>query len=109
MISRTVSTILFLYLVASAPAAPVGTIKGYIKDPSGGAVANADLLLIDEKTGVQTRTVSDSNGLYQFLNLNPSVYAIVTQADGFSRTEAAHITVLVGQIVSADLNLSVPL
>jgi hypothetical protein len=85
----------------------VGAIKGYIKDPSGGVVANADLVLTDEKTGVQTKTASDSNGLYQFLNLNPSVYTVVTQADGFSRTETAHITVLVGQIVSADLNLSV--
>ncbi|MFL6464895.1 MAG: hypothetical protein ACJ73N_10860 [Bryobacteraceae bacterium] len=39
--------------------------------------------------------------------MNPSVYTVVTQADGFSRTETAHITVLVGQIVSVDLNLSV--
>ena len=88
-------------------AAPVGAIKGYLKDSSGASIQGATLKLRDEKTGVQTTAQSDANGLYQFLNLNPSVYSISASANGFSDREAKNITVLVGQIVSFDFNLSI--
>ncbi len=88
-------------------AAPVGAVKGYVKDASGASVQGAALTLRDEKTGVQTTTQSDTNGLYQFLNLNPSVYSISVSANGFSGREAKNITVLVGQIVPLDIDLSV--
>ncbi|MFL6464896.1 MAG: hypothetical protein ACJ73N_10865 [Bryobacteraceae bacterium] len=68
MISRAISTTLFVYfLLASALAAPVGAIKGYIKDPSGGAVVNADLVLTDEKTGVQPKLLRTQTGFTNFL------------------------------------------
>lgn len=51
----------------------------------------------DEKPGVQTKTQSDSNGLYQFLNLNPSVYSLAVSATGFSGREAKDVTVFVGR------------
>jgi hypothetical protein len=85
----------------------VGAVKGYVKDASGALVQGAALTLRDEKTGVQNTTQSDANGLYQFLNLNPSVYSISVSANGFSAREAKNITVLVGQIVPLDIDLSV--
>jgi hypothetical protein len=97
----------FLFLLGFLQAAPVGAIKGYLRDQSGGTISNAAVWLVDERTGVKIEAQSDANGLYQFLNLNPSSYTLSSQATGFSGKEMKHITVLVGQIVSVDIDLSV--
>ena len=97
---RLVVSLSLSFLILQA--APVGAVKGYVKDASGASIRDASLVLRDQKTGVQTESHSDANGLYQFLNLNPSVYSLSVTASGFSGREAKDITVLVGQIVSLD-------
>jgi hypothetical protein len=90
-----------------ASAAPVGGIRGYVRDVSGAAIPNSALILTNEKTGVQTKTLADANGFYQFLNLDPSVYSISSSAPGFRVAEVKALTVLVDQTVSLDLRLEV--
>jgi hypothetical protein len=102
---RLVVSLSLPFLVLQA--APLGAVKGYVKDASGASIRDASLVLRDQKTGVQTESHSDANGLYQFLNLNPSIYTLSVTASGFSGREAKDITVLVGQIVSLDVDLSV--
>jgi hypothetical protein len=99
----------FLFLATAIPsfAAPVGAIKGYVHDASGAIVTNAILTLADEKTGVQQKTTTDSTGLYQFLNLNPSAYSVASEAAGFSKKRVEHINVLVDQTVGLDFDLAV--
>ena len=88
-------------------AAPVGAIKGYVRDASGGVVPNAVVTVSNQKTGVQLKTVCDAAGLYQFLDLNPGSYSVSADVPGFRRTEVKNLTVLVDQIVSLDLKLEV--
>ena len=88
-------------------AAPVGSIKGFVRDASGAVVPNAILTLSNEKTGVRQKTVSDAAGLYQFLDLNPGSYKVAAEVPGFRTTEVQGVVVLVDQIVSLDLKLEV--
>jgi Carboxypeptidase regulatory-like domain/TonB-dependent Receptor Plug Domain len=88
-------------------AAPIGSIKGYVRDPSGAPVPNAILSLTNERTGVVQKTVSDGAGLYQFLDLTPSSYKVAAESKGFHVTDVAGIVVLVDQIVSLDIHLTV--
>jgi hypothetical protein len=92
---------------ASLWAAPVGSIKGFVRDASGAVVPNAILTLSNEKTGVRQKTVSDAAGLYQFLDLNPGSYKVAAEVPGFHTTEVQGVVVLVDQIVSLDLKLEV--
>jgi carboxypeptidase family protein len=59
--------VLFVMHLAAVLAwpAPIGSIKGYVRDPSGAPVPNAILSLTNERTGVVQKTVSDGAGLYQ--------------------------------------------
>jgi Carboxypeptidase regulatory-like domain len=97
----------FFALAVDTFSAPVGAIRGYVHDASGAAVPNAILTLTNQRTGVEVKTVSDANGFYQFLNLDPSVYKLASSSPGFDATEVKDITVLVDQIVSLDLQLQV--
>ncbi len=96
-----------LTFVKFGSAAPVGAIRGYVHDPSQAAVPNATLALTNQRTGIVAKVVSDGNGLYQFLNLNPSVYTLNADAQGFRTTEIKDITVLVDQTVPIDFTLEV--
>jgi hypothetical protein len=99
--------ICFAVLAASLRAAPVGSIKGFVRDASGAVVPNAAVTLSNEKTGGQQKTVTDAAGLYQFLDLNPGTYKVSAAVPGFRTTEVKDLTILVDQIVSLDLKLEV--
>jgi hypothetical protein len=100
--------LLFLYSVffgVVAIGAPVGSIKGYVRDASGAVVPQANVTLSNERTGIQLQTVSDATGLYQFLDLNPGSYRLTVTVQGFRPTEVKGLVVLVDQTVALDVKL----
>src|SRR5580698_2063095 len=103
---KTIRLMFFLLLSAVAVcAAPVGSIKGYVRDASGAVIPSAGVTLINEKTGVEQKTISDSTGFYQFLDLNPGDYRVIIAVQGFRTTDVKGVVVLVDQIVGLDLKL----
>jgi hypothetical protein len=97
--------ILFVLAGGACIAAPVGSIKGYIRDATGAVVPNATITLENQLTRVLAKTKSGSDGLYQFLDLPPGTYKASAELSGFSIEEIPDVTVLVDQIVSLDFNL----
>jgi hypothetical protein len=97
--------VLFLSAV-SCLAAPVGSIKGYVRDATGAFVPNATITLENQLTQATVKAQSDVTGLYQFLDLQPGVYKITAELTGFRSQEFPNVTLLVDQIVSLDFNLS---
>ena len=51
-----------------------GAINGYVTDPSGDPVANASVVIANEQTGTETKTLTDSSGFYNSINLVPGQY-----------------------------------
>jgi hypothetical protein len=88
-------------------AAPVASIKGYVRDSSGAVVPNAAVELRNTATNIAQQTKSDDSGFYQFLQLNPGKYEVSTEAPGFRKSNVRGIDVLVDQIVSLDIKLDV--
>lgn len=106
MRNRILSLFAFLLLaVATLAAAPVGTIKGYIRDTTAAAVPNVAVQLKNQQTNTTQDLKSDNTGLYQFLDLAPGVYSISAETAGFRTALVKSITVLVDQIVSVDIKL----
>jgi hypothetical protein len=82
-------------------------LRGRVLDPSGAAVANAHVELIESAKSVHQATTASSTGDYLFTNLNPGSYEVVVGAPGFQTLHHTGITVAVGQTVTADVALSV--
>src|SRR6266566_4194818 len=96
--------VLFLVLVmaSSAWAQFTGNIQGAVADPSGAAVAQAKVTLINVATQVSATTNTDASGSYRFLSLAPGSYKITIEAAGFARAEAT-------ATLETNQNLNVPI
>jgi hypothetical protein len=81
-------------------------LRGRVFDPSGAAIPNAHVELIESATGVHQTTATSSSGDYLFIHLNPGSYSIDVSATGFQTLHRTGITVIVGQTVRADLSLT---
>lgn len=60
-------------------------VLGTVRDASGGAVSNATVTLTKQGTGIQSKTASDGNGEYDFLNVKVGVYNLTVEQPGFSK------------------------
>src|SRR5690242_4973626 len=79
---------LTLLCTVSAFAQFTGNIQGVVTDPSGAAIAQAKLTLVNNGTQVTASTTSDASGNYRFVSLAPGSYKITVEASGFAKSEA---------------------
>jgi hypothetical protein len=105
---RTFVLALIVLLVAiTVSASPTGSIAGFVKDPSGAAIAGAKLTLTNQSTNAKVEAVSGTNGSFQFLQLAPAVYSLVVESQGFKRVTEEGIVVQVDQITHVDVALEI--
>jgi hypothetical protein len=103
-------TTLVVCLCMAAPlkAQVVGaTLNGTISDPSGGAIAGAQVACTNLATGVTREVVSDSAGFYTLPNLGAGTYTVTTTASGFSTVVRSDFTLTVGESRELNLRMSV--
>src|ERR1700692_4354673 len=78
-----------------------GGILGTITDPSGAAVPNAKVTIIDQRKGTKEETVTNDSGNYSVTHLIPDTYTVHVEGPGFKSLEFKDI------IVNADAGTDV--
>jgi len=61
-----------------------GTVEGTVVDPSGAAVANAQVEISNTITGYKQQIKTDTTGGFKFSNVPPNPYHLAVTAAGFS-------------------------
>jgi hypothetical protein len=85
-----------------------GAISGIVTDPTGGAVAGAQITLRNANTGLKRETKSGANGYYEFLAVPVGDnYSVEAEAQGFQKSVVSHLRLLVNQRYRADFSLTV--
>lgn len=85
--------------------AETGSITGTVKDPNGAVVSAATVTVKAVDTGAERRSVTTDAGAYIVTNLQPGIYDVKIEAQGFAaRTQRAQVTV--GAKLSVDFDLS---
>ena len=78
--------LLFLALVLASSAmaqSTNGTISGLILDPSGRAITNADVVIVNDATGIKYPGTTNGEGIYAISGLPPGPYRIQVSKIGF--------------------------
>ncbi len=76
-------------------------------DPSGAAVRDARLTLLNEKTGTTQSTKTNGTGFYSFSFLQPGTYTLSAESQGFKSYEQIHIAVSVAQSLAIEVRLQI--
>jgi hypothetical protein len=106
------STRLFLILVFAAATLPAqsvtATIVGTVSDPSGLAVAKADVTLTQPATGLERKTTTAENGAFAFPALSPGQYRITVKREGFKQAERRNLNLTASETLTVgDIQLQV--
>ena len=72
-----------LFINIGSGQSATGTVSGIVLDPSGGAIAGADVLIINDATAVQYPGKANSEGYYVVPNIPPGTYRIQVSNSGF--------------------------
>jgi hypothetical protein len=105
-----VSLLVACIVMLSQPAwaqSTYGTVTGSITDPSGAAVADAQVTLTNLGTSEKRTQTTGNDGLYSFVNLFPGKYKIDVEKAGFKHTSRTDIVVEVQQSYRIDLTMQV--
>src|ERR1700722_19511656 len=72
---------------AFAQGTSTGTVIGTVTDPTGAVVPGATVILTDATNGTRLTTVTNNDGQYVLVNVQPSTYNISSTQTGFSKDE----------------------
>ncbi|MFN0124494.1 MAG: carboxypeptidase regulatory-like domain-containing protein [Blastocatellia bacterium] len=82
-------------------------LVGTVRDSSGAVVAGAKVTLGNDATGVSRGTASDSSGNYSFSGLQPGLYTLNVEQQGFKKLVRGGIELQVNQRAQVDLELQI--
>ena len=82
-------------------------IEGTVNDPSGAAVANSDVSIIEQNTHVPGSARTNDSGVFRFDRLPPGVYRIEVKAAGFKSWIQSEIRLEANQIRTVNPTLEV--
>ena len=84
-----------------------GTVIGTVTDPTGAVVPGVAITLTDASTGTRLTSVTNSEGQYVLVNVQPSTYNISSAKAGFSKDEIQGVIVSVGTQTTANFKMVV--
>jgi hypothetical protein len=83
------------------------SITGTVTDPSGAAVANAQVTLISSEHGITRSTTTNSSGDYLFASLPIGAYDLTVSETGFKKYEAKGVILRVAEKTRVNVVLQV--
>jgi Carboxypeptidase regulatory-like domain/TonB dependent receptor len=76
--------VLVIVLAATVLAqSPNGTVSGLVVDPSGRVIADVEVLVVNDSTGVKYPATTNTEGIYFVPNLPPGPYRVQVSKPGF--------------------------
>ncbi|MEI9812612.1 MAG: carboxypeptidase regulatory-like domain-containing protein [Acidobacteriota bacterium] len=82
-----------------------GSFVGTVKDPAGAVVPECVVTLINKGTAAKRSGVTNADGSYTFVNIEPGMYDITFQATGFQPATITGFELLARQTMRADSTL----
>jgi hypothetical protein len=106
---RTILLSLIVMLASSIAFAQsdYGSISGFVKDPTGGVIPKARVVVKSEATNEEHVVVANESGYYTAPNLQPGLYTVTAEAAGFKKFSSTHNKLDADSALSLDAGLTV--
>ena len=85
----------------------LGSISGFVKDPSGAVVPKAQVTVKNEATGTERRATTNESGFYTVTNIPAGLYTVNAEAAGFKKFETSHNKLDPSAALAIDVALAV--
>ena len=99
------SALALLAASAGAWGAVTGSITGTLKDPDGLVIPGATVTVTNTAQGVQTKTMTDGNGVYTFPALPVGRYDLHFEASGFKPQDKTGLAIDIDSALTEDATL----
>jgi hypothetical protein len=108
-LGRRVCRFLWIVLISIPLCAqsPNGNINGLVSDPTQGAIVAAEVVAVNDVTGVQYTTKTNGEGIYVLVNLPPGPYRLQVSKVGFKTIIKPDITLNVQDALSINFRLPI--
>lgn len=105
-----IAALLALTINAFAQTPDTATIRGQVFDPKAALIQNAEVILVNEQTGLQRETKTDDTGSYVFSTLPlTGSYTVKVSSTGFRPKTVNHLVLRAGETATVNITLSLPL
>ena len=84
-----------------------GSVSGTIKDPTGGVVPGATVVLMNTTLGTQFNVVTDGQGLYSFPNVPVGSYDLTVTLEGFKPYKRTGLAINADSRLKVDATLEI--
>jgi hypothetical protein len=92
----------------AATQGPSGTLRGQVTDPSGAAIAHADVIVTPAATSsTPIKTQTDGQGGYEFKGLAAGQYSLTVVAQGFALYENDNVVITGGQPLRLNVAMTI--
>jgi len=105
--SAGLACLLLLLTIAALGQSTTGTLRGQVLDQQGAAIANAQIKITNQETGVVSNTATSSAGSWNFPSLIPGKYSVSIEAPAFRGLVRKDVVVLADRDNTADAQLQV--
>src|SRR5215475_7164346 len=82
-------------------------VSGTVTDPNGAGVPGAIVKLQNQATKIESETTTNEGGYFNFVNLNPAMYTLRVEVQGFKGVQTPPFDVGVSEAVTQNVALTV--
>jgi Carboxypeptidase regulatory-like domain/TonB dependent receptor-like, beta-barrel len=105
-IAASFVAIAFMAVPASAQIL-YGSVVGTVKDSTGSVLPGATVTIVNKETNLTREAVTNSDGAYSIINVQPGPYDIKVSLTGFRDTARYNVPVTIGDIARFDVAMEV--
>jgi hypothetical protein len=105
-IAASFAALAFMAVPASAQIL-YGSVVGTVKDSTGSVLPGATVTIVNKETNLTREAVTNSDGAYSIINVQPGPYDIKISLTGFRDTARYNVPVTIGDIARFDVAMEV--
>ncbi len=96
-----------LTCLAMCRADELAAVTGLVTDPNGRSVPGVTILITNLSTNISSRTVTNDQGIYRVPFLQPGIYRMTVDKDGFKSVVKSGIELHVQDVASINFELQI--